>query len=72
MNNIDVLLPGIEDEFYRSFPVLSADVDIRPSVLGAYLGDMAALSLVMPEDWIKKWQDYKLWERAPPPIILDK
>ncbi len=72
MNNIDILLPGIEEEFYRSFPILSADVDIRPSLLGAYLGDMAALSLVMPEDWIKKWQDNRPWTHAPLPVILDK
>ncbi|MCL7412397.1 MAG: ROK family protein [ANME-2 cluster archaeon] len=72
INNSEMLLPGIRDEFYRSFPVLSEGVDIRPSGLGSYLGDMAALSLVMPDDWIRKWQDNELWERAPPAIMLDR
>ncbi|MBW6516925.1 MAG: ROK family protein [ANME-2 cluster archaeon] len=72
MNNIDILLPAIRDEFYRSFPVLSEEVDIRPSALGSYLGDMAALSLVMPGDWIREWQDKRLWEHAPPVIMLDR
>lgn len=72
MNNIDILLPGVKDEFYRSFPVLSEGVDIRPSTLGTYLGDMAALSLVMPDDWIRKWQENELWELAPPAVVLDR
>ncbi|MCK4938421.1 MAG: ROK family protein [Methanosarcinales archaeon] len=72
MNNIDILLPGVKDEFYRSFPVLSEGVDIRPSALGTYLGDMAALSLVMPDEWIRKWQENALWELAPPAVVLDR
>ncbi|MDF1557203.1 MAG: ROK family protein [ANME-2 cluster archaeon] len=72
INNIDILLPGIEAEFYRSFPLLSEDVDIRPCALGAFLGDMAAFSLVMPDEWIKKWQDNRPWEHAPPAVILEK
>lgn len=72
MNNIELLLPRIRDEFYRSFPVLSEGVYIQPSALGSYLGDMAALSLVMPEDWVRNWQDNELWEHAPPAIMLER
>ncbi|MBE0524924.1 MAG: ROK family protein [Methanosarcinales archaeon] len=72
MNNIDILTPLIENEFYKSFPALSDGVKIRRSALDTYLGDMAALSLVMPDDWIKVWQDEKPWEHAPEKIILEK
>jgi len=72
MNNFDLLTPLIENEFYKSFPALSYGVKIRRSALDTYLGDMAALSLVMPDDWIKVWQDEKPWEYAPEKIILEK
>ena len=72
MNNIDILTPLIENEFYRSFPALSNGVEIRRSALDTYLGDLAALSLVMPDDWIKVWQDKKPWEHAPKKIVLEK
>ncbi|MCK4429605.1 MAG: ROK family protein, partial [Candidatus Aenigmarchaeota archaeon] len=72
MNNKDILLPLIEKEFYKSFPVFSKGVEIKSSALDKYLGDIAALSLVMPDDWVKDWHDKKPWEQAPKPIILDK
>ena len=71
MNNIDILMPMIQDEFYCSFPALSKDVEFRPSALNGYLGDLAALSLVMPDEWICDWQDRKPWKYAPELIILD-
>jgi glucokinase len=72
MNNIDILLTMIHDEFYRSFPALSEGVELRPSALDKYLGDIAALSLVMPDDWMYEWQHKKPWENAPEQIILNK
>ena len=35
------------------------------SFLKKYLGDMAALSLVMPENWIEPWKKEKPWENSP-------
>jgi glucokinase len=71
MNNIDILMPMIKDEFYESFPALSKGVEFRPSALDKSLGDLAALCLVMPDEWIRDWQIIKPWEYAPEPIILD-
>jgi len=71
MNNLEILLPLIKEEFYRSFPTLSRDVEIRPSELESYLGDIAALSLVMPKDWVEEWQRKKPWTYAPEPILLE-
>ncbi|MCK5774124.1 MAG: ROK family protein [Thermoplasmata archaeon] len=71
LNNRDLLLPLVKEEFYRSFPALSRDVLFATSELGEYLGDIAAISLVIPEDWIKEWRTTKPWERAPDTIYLD-
>ena len=71
LNNEDLLLPLLKEEFYRSFPALSRDVQFASSELGEYLGDIAAISLVIPEDWIEEWRTTKPWERAPDTIYLD-
>lgn len=71
MNNLEILLPLIKEEFYRSFPTLSRGVEIRPSELESYLGDIAALSLVMPGDWVEEWQHKKPWTYAPEPIVVE-
>lgn len=71
MNNKEILLPLVKSEFKKSFPALSNDVEIKSSVLDKYIGDIAALSLVMPKDWVKKWAKEKPWENAPLPIILE-
>ncbi len=70
MNNIDLLLPKVKEEFYRSFPVLSRDVLILPTELGDHLGNLAALSLAIPEEWIEEWKRSKPWMRAPETIDL--
>lgn len=70
MNHKDILFPLIKKEFNKSFKPLSEGVELRPSALDKFLGDIAALSLVMPDSWIKEWQDKKPWENAPEPIIL--
>lgn len=71
MNNIDILLPMVKYEFYRSFPALSNNVEFRPSALDKYLVDLGALSLVMPEEWIEEWQKKRPWEYAPEAIVLE-
>ncbi|MBC2698268.1 MAG: ROK family protein [ANME-2 cluster archaeon] len=70
MNNRHILLPLVKEEFYKSFPALSKDVEFRPSALDSYLGDLAALCLVMPDDWVRQWQQKRPWEFAPEPIVL--
>jgi glucokinase len=72
LNHRDLLLPLIKDEFYRSFPALTKDVIISPTELGEFLGDMAAISLVIPEDWIGEWKRIRPWEKAPETIHLDR
>jgi glucokinase len=70
MNNRHILLPMVKEEFFRSFPALSKDVEFRPSALDSYLGDLAGFCLVMPDDWVRQWHDNRPWELAPEPIIL--
>jgi hypothetical protein len=61
----DVLDPLVREEFYRAFPPLTRGVEIRRSALERYLGDIAALSLIMPPDWIARWQKTEPWRKAP-------
>ncbi len=70
MNNRHILLPMVKEEFCKSFPALSKDVEFRPCALDNYLGDLAALCLVMPDDWVRQWQEKRPWEFAPEPIVL--
>jgi len=70
MNNRHILLPLVKEEFCKSFPALSKDVEFRPCALDSYLGDLAALCLVMPDDWGRQWQEKRPWEFAPESIVL--
>ncbi|KAF5422597.1 MAG: glucokinase [Candidatus Methanocomedens sp.] len=70
MNNRHILLPLVKEEFFKSFPALSKDVEFRPSALDSYLGDLAALCLVMPDDWGRQWQEKRPWQFAPESIVL--
>ncbi len=71
LNNHDILLPAIKKEFYSSFPALSEEVIFKNSDLHSFLGDIAALSLVMPDEWIKKWREGRYWETAPSMIVIN-
>lgn len=62
--NSDILLPLIKSEFYRSFPTMTRGVEFKLSDLGKYLGDIAALSLVMPKEWVENWRRTKPWENS--------
>ena len=50
--------------------VSGANVEILPTELGDHLGDLAALSLAIPEEWIEEWKRSKPWMRAPETIDL--
>ncbi|MFH0837429.1 MAG: ROK family protein [Candidatus Aenigmatarchaeota archaeon] len=69
--NSEILLPLIQQEFSKGFTALTDGVEIKASVLDRYLGDIAALSLIMPEEWIKEWQEKEPWKNAPEYIILE-
>jgi glucokinase len=69
--NWDLLEPLVTDDFYREFPALTREVVFRRSELDQYLGDMAGLSLVMPDDWIGDWQKRKPWLQAPDTTVLE-
>ena len=71
LNNSDLLLPMVEKEFYKAFPALTKDVIFETSKLGEYLGDMGAVSLVIPDEWMEDWKNKKPWENAPDTIYLD-
>ncbi len=70
MNDSDILLPLIREEFYTSFPVLSKNVIIEKSSLFEYIADISALSLVMPASWIESWRAGSQWKQAPALIKL--
>ena len=63
LNNIDLLLPMVREEFYRSFSCLSSGVEIVPSELKEDLGDLGGLALVMPSKWVEEWRRERPWER---------
>jgi glucokinase len=70
--NWDIVYPLIKKTFYTSFPPLTQGVGIIRSELADYIGDLAALSLIMPVAWIKGWQQHRPWENAPITINLDE
>lgn len=70
MNDSDILLPRIREEFYKSFSVLSKAVIIDKSALFEYIADISALALVMPSSWVDWWRTYKPWTQAPKLIKL--
>jgi glucokinase len=69
--NWDLLEPLVTEEFYREFPALTTAVVFKRSELDQYLGDMAGLSLVMPDGWINDWQKRKPWQQAPDTTELE-
>lgn len=68
--NWDVLEPLVSAEFFAGFAALTRGVSFRRSQLDEHLGDLAGLSLVMPEDWVASWQERRPWERAPSMVVL--
>jgi glucokinase len=70
LHNWDILSPLVEEEYRAHYPVLTREVKLRSSALGEYLGDIAALSLVMPEQWLKAYRRSEPWRTAPAPLVL--
>jgi len=70
LNNVDILLPILNMEFFLSSPPLTDGCRIVPSRLGEYLGEVASLSLVIPPSWIARWARQRPWQRSPAPILL--
>lgn len=70
LHNWEILAPLVEGEYRAHYPVLTGQVQLRRCGLGEHLGDMAALSLVMPPEWIQPYRLSEPWRGAPPPIAL--
>jgi len=70
MNNKDILLPMVREEFEKSFHALSAGKVIMPCKLGENIGNVAALSLVLPKDWIGSWKEKEIWKVSVRPTHL--
>jgi glucokinase len=69
--NWELLEPLVTEEFYEEFPALTREVVFKRSELDQYLGDMAGLSLVMPDSWIADWQQRQPWRQAPDTTVLE-
>jgi glucokinase len=69
--NWDLLERLVTEKFYSNFPALTRGVVFKRSELDQYLGDMAGLSLVMPESWFADWQKRRPWQRAPDTTVLE-
>jgi len=70
-HNWDILCPLVEERLRRRYPALTREVELRRSAIGGNLGDLAALSLVMPDEWIATYSKNEPWHHAPPPVFLD-
>jgi len=72
LNNGEILLPLVRYDFkHLGWNVFSGDVSIIPSQLRDSLPDLAALSLVMPKEWVEDWRETKPWEQAPETTVLE-
>jgi glucokinase len=70
INDWEILEPLVKKEFFKCFPPLTEGVEFRLSGLSKYLGDMAGLCLIMPDEWISLWQKTKPWEKELETIVL--
>ena len=68
--NWDILGPLIKEQYYKISKPFTKEVKIVQSSLGDFLGDIAALSIIMPKEWIPAWQKKCPWEKAPKTIKL--
>lgn len=62
-NHAHWLAPIVQHEITSRMPALTQGVTIVPAALGAVTTDIGALSLVMPTDWIKRWQVMTPWTK---------
>ena len=59
------LAPIVRQEIHSRFPVLTAGVTVVPPGLDAFVADVGALCLVMPQAWIEPWRQNPPWQRLP-------
>lgn len=71
MKDHDILMPLIKPEFKNTFKALSQDTQIKLTGLKDYLGDMAALSIIMPDDMQFYWINAEPWKYAPETIKIE-
>jgi glucokinase len=63
-NDKDVLQPLIEERFAECVhPTLGKDVAFKTAELEDRLGDIAALTMVLPADWVGAWQKTQPWQK---------
>ena len=63
LNHSELLIPNVLDYIAEhSMVVLSEGVQLLLPELGNFVGDIAGLSLVLPESWIERWQEKKPWK----------
>ena len=55
------MLPMIMREIESRLPALTQGVSVHSASLGAFVTDMGALSLVIPDEWAKAWRDAQPW-----------
>lgn len=62
-NHAHWLAPIVQNEITSRMPALTEGVTIVPAALGAVTTDVGALSLVMQQDWIARWQITTPWTK---------
>jgi glucokinase len=65
-NNADLLQPLVQQEIDSHFPALTHGVNVRTAGLGALVGDLAGLSLVIPPAWADAWRASPPWRKMEP------
>ncbi len=55
------LAPIVQAEIDSRMPALTRGVTVVPAALGALTADIGALSLVMPEPWVARWNSSQPW-----------
>jgi glucokinase len=61
MNHGQWLAPIVQREIETRLPALTRGVTVAPAALGALTTDVGALSLVMPERWVPRWNQTQPW-----------
>ncbi len=62
----DWLEPLVIHELSSHMPALTAGVTLSSPGLNAFVADIGALYLAMPEDWPIGWRESKPWKHMPP------
>lgn len=64
LHNKELLLPAIREYIsLHGYHVISRGVKIVPAQLGAVVGDLAGLAMVLPKAWISAWNETQPWKR---------